>query len=240
MAEMICNGVRFGAIDAVIFDKDGTLADSHQYLRHLGQKRADCINAIVPNLKDAILTLFGFEQDRLDPAGFLARSTREEDEIAIASLITQTGYDSIKARAIVKSAFQSVDRQLPRKAALTPLFPGVLDLVRSLNLVKLGILSSDTQTNLQDFADHYQLSSYFQGIVGAQVGISKPNPELLSLICKVLKVDPQSTLMIGDTIADTQLTKCSIGVTWGGSTIAQLTGAAAIAHHPSEIRLIEG
>ena len=238
MVEIVCNGVQFSAIEAVIFDKDGTLADSHQYLWQLGQKRAACIDAIVPTLKDAILTMFGFEQDRLNPAGFLARSTREEDEIAIAALITQTGYDPIEARTIVKSAFQSVDQQFPRKAALTPLFPDVLDLIRSLDSVKLGILSSDTQVNVQDFVDYYQLSPPFQAIVGAQVGTSKPDPKLLSLICSLLDVDPRLALVIGDTIADTQLTHCSIGVTWGGSTIEQLMGAAAIAHHPSDIRLI--
>ncbi|HTL89795.1 MAG TPA: HAD family hydrolase [Leptolyngbya sp.] len=238
MAEIICQGVRFAAIEAVIFDKDGTLADSHQYLHHLGKKRAECIAAIAPNLKDAVLEAFGFEQGRLDPAGFLARSTREEDESVIASLMIQAGYPSSEASAIVQAAFRSADQQLPRKATLTPLFPGVIELIQSFSSLKLGILTSDSEANLQEFINCYQLSSCFQGNVGAQAGISKPNPQLLSLICEVLNVDPEATLVIGDTIADTQLTRRSIGVTWGGSTIAQLAGAAAIAHQPAEIRLL--
>ncbi len=237
MVNIFCNGIQFNGIEAVIFDKDGTLADSHQYLRHLGKARADQIDAIVPHLKSSILTTFGFEQDRLDPAGFLARSTREEDEIAIASLVAQSGYGAIEAREIVRDAFQSVDRQLPPKATLTPLFPGVIELVQSLSAVKLGILSSDTETNVRNFVDRYKLSPYFQSVVGAQLGISKPNPKLLFLICEALKVDPKAALVIGDTIADTQLTRLSIGVTWGGNTIAQLTDAAVIAHHPAEIQL---
>jgi len=241
MAIILCNGIRFDAIEAVIFDKDGTLANSLQYLRVLGEKRANFVDAIVPNLKSAILNLFGCDQDQIDPAGFLAVGTREENEIAIANLIIEKGYDWLKAQSIVQSAFQSADQQLPRKAPLTPPFAGVTDLVRHLHRsprsLKLGILSSDTEANIRDFVEHYQLSPYFQGIVGAQSGISKPNPKLLNLICETLDVQPEAALVIGDTVADTKLTPRSVGVTWGGSTIAQLSDAAAIAHCPADIQL---
>lgn len=210
----------------MIFDKDGTLANSHQYLWHLAEKRAELIDAIVPGLKSEILAAFGCG----DPAGLMAIGTREENEIAIAALIGQE-------RSIVQSIFQQADRQLLRKATLTPLYPGILDLVKSLSSLKLGILSSDIAPNIKDFAEEYQLSNYFQGIVGAQPGISKPNPKLLFLMCEALNVEPETALMIGDTIADTKLTPLSIGVTWGGSTIEQLGGARAIAHHPSDIQL---
>lgn len=238
---ILCNGVRFDGIEAVIFDKDGTLADSHQYLHHLGKKRAAAIDAIVPNLKSEILASFGCDQQGIDPSGGLAVGTREDNEIAITALIAEKGCDWNKARSIVRSTFQTVDRHLPRKATLTLLYPGVSDLVRYLHRapssLKLGILSSDIEANIRDFVNQYELSSYFQGVVGAQPGISKPNPKLLLLICELLKIEPQAALVIGDTIADTKLTQRSIGVTWGGSTIAQLVDAAAIAHHPSDIQL---
>lgn len=228
MATIICNGVRFENIEAVIFDKDGTLANSHQYLWHLAEKRAELIDAIAPGLKSEILNTFGCG----DPAGLMAIGTREDNEIAIASLLNRDD-----ARLIVQSVFQQADRQLSRKATLTPPYPEIVELLQSLNSLKLGILSSDIEPNIRDFVEEYQLSAYFQQIVGAQPGISKPNPKLLFSICKVLNVEPEAAVMIGDTIADTTLTPRSIGVTWGGNTIAQLIGAGAIAHHPSDIRL---
>lgn len=109
--------------------------------------------------------------------------------------------------------------------------------MRELNSLKLGILSSDSEANIKDFVEHYQLSPYFQSIIGAQSGISKPNPKLLFLICEALNVQPEAALVIGDTIADTKLSQRSIGVTWGGSTIEQLMDAAAIAHRPTDIQL---
>lgn len=237
MATIFCNGVQFDAIDAIVFDKDGTLADSHQFLRYLGEKRADCVAAMVPNLKTAILSTFGIQSDRLNPAGLIAVGTREEDEIAIATLVAQTGYDWIKARAIVSTSFQLADQQLPRKATLTPPFTGIVELLRSLTSLKLGILSSDSTANVQDFVEQYELSGYFQSVIGAQTGMSKPNPVLLKSACHALGVEPQKTLMIGDTLADIRLTPLAIGVTWGGSTIAQLMEAAAIADHPADIQL---
>jgi phosphoglycolate phosphatase len=236
MTTIICNGVRFDAIDAILFDKDGTLADSHQFLRYLGEKRADCVEAIVPNLKASILTAFGIRSNRLNPAGLLAVGTREENEVAIATLIAQKGYDWIDARTIAHTSFQIANQQLPRKATLTPPFTGIVELLESLTSLKLGILSSDSTANIQDFVNQYELSSYFQSVIGAQAGISKPNPMLLKLACEALDVEPQRTLMIGDTLADIRMAPMAIGVTWGGSTIAQLAGAAAIAHHPSEIQ----
>lgn len=305
MASIVCNGVQFDAIKAVIFDKDGTLADSHQYLRYLGEKRADAIvhalkaeecslrfGWVVPSkfpeqahsdksllrphpdplpegeetrfwlpsplgrragdegnspqtqqinsidlVKTTILETFGCNPIWIDPSGRLAVGTREENEIAIATLIAEAGYDLNQARSLVHSAFLAADRQLPRKATLTPPFTGTIDLLKSLSPLKLAILSSDTEANIRDFVDLYQLSSYFSAIVGAQPGISKPNPKLLALVCEALDIEPTAALVIGDTIADTKLTPRSIGVTWGGSTIAQLSDAAAIAHQPSDIQL---
>lgn len=228
MATILCNGVQFENVEAVIFDKDGTLANSHQYLWHLAEKRAELIDGIAPGLKSKILTTFGCG----DLGGLMAIGTREDNEIAIASLLNRDD-----ARSIVQSVFQQVDRQLARKATLTPPYSGIVELLQSLNSLKLGILSSDIEPNIRDFVEEYQLSAYFQGIVGAQPGMSKPNPKLLFSICNVLNVKPEAALMIGDTIADTQLTPRSIGVTWGGSTIAQLNGAGAIAHYPSDIQL---
>lgn len=237
MTTIFCNGVQFNGIDAILFDKDGTLANSHQFLRYLGEKRAECVEAIVPDLKAKILTAFGIQGQHFNPAGLLAVGTREENEIAIATLIAQQSYDWIEARAIAQTSFQQADQQLPRKATLTPPFFGVVELLKSLTPLKLGILSSDSAANIQDFVDCYELSGYFQTLIGAQIGISKPNPALLTLACQTLGVDPQRTLIIGDTPADVKMTPLAIGVTWGGSTIAQLVGAAAIAEHPANIQL---
>lgn len=237
-------------MQAIVWDKDGTLADSLGFLRNLGQKRAQAIEAEVPGLEKAILRSFGFSlgftEESLNPAGLLAVGTRLENEIGIATLIAQTGRDWIASLTVARSAFRQADQRLARKADLTPPFDGIVDLLRSLHAqpVKLAILSSDSQTNVEDFVARHELSPYFQQLVGARVGISKPAPQLLQLVCTSLNADLRHTLVIGDAIADIQLaTKGgalgSIGVTWGGVTPAQLGEATAIAHQVNQIQLLQ-
>ncbi|MFM7574717.1 MAG: hypothetical protein ACKO4S_16540, partial [Snowella sp.] len=45
----------FKNIEAVIFDKDGTLEDSQAYLRELGIKRARLIDAQIPGIGEPLL-----------------------------------------------------------------------------------------------------------------------------------------------------------------------------------------
>ncbi|MBW4418599.1 MAG: HAD family hydrolase [Myxacorys californica WJT36-NPBG1] len=247
MITLECNGVRFQNVQAIVWDKDGTLADSLGFLRDLGQKRAQAVEAEVPGLAEAILRSFGFTAESLNPAGLLAVGTRLENEIGVATVIAQTGRDWIASLTLARSAFEQVDQGLARKADLTPPFDGIVDLLRSLHNqpVKLAILSSDSQTNVEDFVDRHELRPYFQQLVGARVGISKPAPQLLQLVCTSLNVDLRHTLVIGDAIGDIQLATNSgalgsIGVTWGGVTPAQLDGATAIAHQVNQIRLLQG
>ena len=88
----ICSAVRvFRNIEAVIFDKDGTLEDSQSYLRELGIKRARLIDAQIPGIGEPLLMAFGMQNNQLDPAGLMAVGSRHENEIAAAAYIAETG-----------------------------------------------------------------------------------------------------------------------------------------------------
>lgn len=253
-----CNGVVFEEVGAIVFDKDGTLANSQNFLVHLAEKRADCMDTQVPGLKGEVLKVLGVEDAHMDLAGLMAVGTREENESAIATLITQTGRSENEARSIVRTAFLQADQLLPRKADLTPPFPGITELLQACRScrsgqsqsLKLAILSSDTEENVRDFVDRYQLTDYFQLFMGARSGLTKPDPRLLKVACEALDVPPRKTLVIGDAIADIQLAYLggaigAIGVTWGGVTPDQLIEATvipseacvAIAHQVSDIQL---
>ncbi|MGL4621023.1 MAG: HAD family hydrolase, partial [Chroococcidiopsis sp.] len=43
MVTIQCKDKRFSNIQAIVFDKDGTLENSEEYLRNLGQKRSRLI-----------------------------------------------------------------------------------------------------------------------------------------------------------------------------------------------------
>jgi phosphoglycolate phosphatase len=241
-----CGTVCFENIEAVIFDKDGTLANSHTFLRNLAQKRARLIDAQIPGVQDPLLMAFGVESDRLNPAGLMAVGTRLENEIAAAAYVAETGRDWLEALSIVRSAFTEADRVFDRKADSTPLYPGVKELMEAIaqaNL-KVGILSSDTTANVQDFVDKYELNSFIQLAMGTDTGLSKPNPELLRQACAALGVLPDRAIVIGDSAADLEMACAAnaagcIGIMWEPMNPTSLKQANALIQTLAAIQIIE-
>lgn len=244
MVTIQCGAVTFEQIQAVIFDKDGTLADVQDYLRNLGQKRARLIDAQIPGVQDPLLMAFGFESDRLNPAGLLAVGTRRENEIAAAAYVAETGRDWIAALTLVRSAFDEADKVLKRKADSTPLFEGVLPTLQMLFQagVTIGILSSDTPANVQDFIDRYELGAFIQLAQGAVDGLSKPDPAVLLQVSQQLGLLPASILVVGDSAADIEMAKAAnvagcIGVTGQPGHGGTLAKADVLVSRLTDIRV---
>jgi phosphoglycolate phosphatase len=245
VATILCKDVRLDQIEAIVFDKDGTLADSAAFLRNLGQRRSRLLDAKIPGVQDPLLMAFGLDNNRLNPAGLLAVGTRQENEVAAAAYVAETGRDWMEALSIVQSAFQEADRYMQRKAEQTPIFAGVLELLQHLATthLKVGILSSDTTANVIDFVHYYQLKPYIHLEMGTDGGICKPNPLLLQQACAALGVMPGRSLLIGDSQADIQLGRSAgaagcVGVTWGLTDALCLTGADVIVDQPEQIQVL--
>ncbi|PSB17364.1 HAD family hydrolase [Phormidesmis priestleyi ULC007] len=245
MATIQCGAKTFYNVEAVLFDKDGTLADSRDFLVALALQRSRFVEAQVPGVKESLLKTFGLVDGRVNPVGLIAVSTRQEDEIATAACIAATGRDWIEAKTIAHTALLDADRALPCKAELTPLFEGARLLLKSLvgSDLKIGVLSADTEENVQDFVKLYDLAAYFQVQMGSRNGLSKPDPRLLHLACQALKVSPAATLLIGDSSADIELARrggaiASVGVTWGGTHPHQLANADVIVDRFEQIHQI--
>jgi phosphoglycolate phosphatase len=241
MATIRCKGVTFPDIQAVLFDKDGTLANSEAFLRSLAQKRSRMIDAQFPGVQEPLLMAFGVDGDRLNPAGLMAVGTRQENEVAAAAYVAETGRDWVEALETVRSTFTDADQYMERKADHTPLIAGVLPLLQTLTDagLRLGIVSSDSTENVRDFVEKYELMAYFQVQMG--VGIfSKPDPRLLQQACEGLGVTVGQTLVIGDSLADVLLARGAagcIGFTGGWSRAFALETNPVI-HQFEEIEVI--
>jgi phosphoglycolate phosphatase len=203
-----CGDVFFEKIEAVIFDKDGTLADSENFWRMLGYKRSRAIDAQIPGVGDPLLMAFGIQEDILDPTGLMAVGSRSKNEIAAAAYIAETGRGWLESLKIARRAFKEADRMF-ENAAHPPLYVGSLEVLKLLADagLKLGILSADTTERVQSFVSHYQLNNYIELQMGVDSQPSKPDPDLFLKACDSLGVTPAATLMVGDSTADMEMAK---------------------------------
>ena len=225
---------RFEGIDAILFDKDGTLADSATRLRELSQKRARLLDAQFPGIGEPLLLAFGVQDAALDPAGLMAVGSSYENEIAAAAYVAETGRSWLEARAAVQAAFAEAARQFDREP--DPLFSGSLEVLQKLaqTELKLGILSAATMANVREFVAGQELESYFQVAVGVEPGgLDKPDPEFFRVTCNQLGVEPGKTLMVGDAAGDIQMAQQAgaagaIAIAWGAASRRPSLAAADV------------
>lgn len=219
-----CRDVTFPNIEAILFDKDGTLEDSEVFLRELGYKRSRLIDAQIPGTAEPLLMAFGIQDDTLDPTGLIAVGSRRENEIAAAAYIAETGRGWLESLEIARKAFIEADQYLKDAPRTSPLFAGSLEVLKFLSEagLKLGILSAASTAGVQAFVKRHQLEAYFQLQQGVDTELTKPDPALFVQACQRLGVSVSSTLMVGDSAGDMMMASRAgaagcIGISWGKS-----------------------
>lgn len=247
MAKITCNGQKFDCIQAIVFDKDGTLANSEEFLWEMGQQRSHLINTQIPGIQASLLRSFGVGEDGINPSGMMAVGARRDNAIAAAAYVAETGRDWVESLDIVQLAFQQADQLMQPKARYTPLFEEGRSLLQKFHAagIRIGILSSDVTENVVDFIQFYQLEPMVQVGLGVNGKPPKPDPTLLYEICSKLGAAPAETLVIGDATSDFRMAHLggaagSIGVTWGWRQRPELKEADAIAHRWDEIQIEAG
>ncbi|NJM95173.1 MAG: HAD family hydrolase, partial [Acaryochloridaceae cyanobacterium CSU_5_19] len=97
MVDISCRDRIFTNIEAIVFDKDGTLADVESYLKSLGQKRSRLVDAQAPGVQEPLLLAFGIEETGLNSQGLLAVGSRHDNQIAAAAYVAETGRHWLEA-----------------------------------------------------------------------------------------------------------------------------------------------
>ena len=246
MVTIRCGDRVFRNIEAVIFDKDGTLEDSQAYLRELGIKRARLIDAQIPGIGEPLLMAFGMQNNQLNPAGLMAVGSRHENEIAAAAYIAETGRSWFESLAIARSSFADADQYCQPDANSSPMFAGSLDVIQTLSDagLKIAILSAASTPSVERFVREHQLSPYLSLLMGAEQGLTKPNPVFFLKACEALGVKPEAALMVGDSQGDMEMSKKAnaagaIRICWGKSPKAHLEKADVIISHLDQIQVEE-
>jgi len=101
------------------------------------------------------------------------------------------------------------------------LFPGVLPMLTTLKNRNhwLTVATGKSRRGLDHVLQQVELKGYFDGSRTADETAGKPDPRMLNELMREFGVDPERTLMIGDTTHDLQMAAnagcASVGVSYG-------------------------
>ncbi|MEB3218411.1 MAG: HAD family hydrolase [Nostocales cyanobacterium 94392] len=241
MTTIKCRDKAFSNIQAIIFDKNGTLENSEKKIRNFAQKAARIIDAQIPGIGEPLLMAFGVNGDILDAAGLMAVASRQETEIATAAYIAETGRGWIESLEIARKSLDEADTYLGNSAA--SLFPSSREILQKFSQagLKLGILSAATTAEVNNFVTVHQLGEYINLEMGVDGNMFKPEPALFLQACEKLAVEASATLMVGDSIGDMQMARNAqaagcIGITWIGRS-DHVRGADVVINNLNEIQV---
>ena len=186
--------------EAVIFDWDGTLADTRQVIVIAFQKALSEINCKVSD---------GYIERRIgigaaDTFRDTLRSAKMQfDEKLIQHLIERKSQLEIELTNQVK------------------LFPGAKELLEALHgKVKMGLASMNNRSVIIHLLKANDLEKYFDAVLTAEsISHSKPDPEIFLKAASKLKTIPEKCVVIEDSIFGVKAAKSA-----NMSCIAVLTG----------------
>jgi beta-phosphoglucomutase len=194
-------------IEAVIFDWDGTLADTRQVIVVSFQKALSEINCKVSD--EYVERRIGI--GAAETFREILRSAKEPfDEKIIQNLI---------------------DRKSQREIELTDhvkLFPGAKELLEALQgKLRVGLASMNNRSVITHLVDANNLKKYFEAILTAEsVSHSKPNPEIFLKAASKLKTKPEKCVVFEDSIFGVKAAKSAkmgcVAVTTGVYSKAEL------------------
>jgi phosphoglycolate phosphatase len=200
--------MRTRLFDLIVFDWDGTLYDSTALITRAIQSACADVGAAVPSDKAASYVIGLGLQDALRYA---------------APDLAPDLYPELGLR------FRH--HYFAKKHELV-LFDGVLAMLQMLKARHhwLAVATGKNRRGLDEALDSAQLKGMFDSSRTADETASKPNPQMLLELMRELGVEPERTLMIGDTTHDLQL-----AVNAGAARLGVSYGA----HEPDEFHTFE-
>lgn len=204
-------------VDAILFDKDGTLMDFvHTWGTWSEHLLASCAASFgwghdkVGEAEKLIGILRG--KDGLiadyDRNGPLAMGT-VEDMLAILALegyrIGGRSWAEAKAAALLAKRVADGALETEKAAKLLPGVPQFLESCREAGL-KLAVVTADETEAAERHLEWLGIRSYFDACIGTDlVENGKPLPDMALLACRQLGVTPSRAAVIGDTNGDMRM-----------------------------------
>ncbi len=196
--------------ELIIFDWDGTLIDSHDYIIDTMLIAAKESKQILPS-REQVSHIIGMSM--LPAIQALFPSMNEDETLQFRSIYTESYNDTSRSQPV--------------------LFQGVHDALLNLKSQgkTLAIATGKRQAGLLSGLEDTSTAHFFATYRTADHCASKPDPEMVVSILNELKFSPEQAVVIGDNVLDISMAKSadvkSIGVTTGSSSHEDMLDAGA-------------
>ena len=164
-------------VKAVLFDLDGVLVDSKNAWFHVFNDTLKHFG-VKPVSKKWFSKIFGNTIEK-NIKIFIKITTKEANKLAIKYFAKNRKYVRV--------------------------FPNSVNVLKKLsnNNVKMALITNTPKRILVPTLRHYKLKKYFKAIVTVDdVKRGKPAPDMALKACRMLKVRPKNTILVGDTKND--------------------------------------
>lgn len=207
-------------IEAILFDKDGTLMDFIYTWRKWGELllarfSSELTKRRRPPLSSDLLHVWGIRYDTegqvsgYDRNSPLSMGTMDDLLTLLALEGYKAGLSWAEARVLATQCREAADETLERSrtARLLPEVTPFLEQCRQAGL-RLGIVTSDETAAAEKHLEWLGIRPYFSVCVGAdRVSRGKPYPEMAELACRELGVEAAKAAVIGDTDGDMRMAR---------------------------------
>jgi len=192
-------------IDLVIFDLDGTLIDSHLDIYRCAVMAFEASG--LPGVTIEELEALGGAPLHVYHAEFRPPAPYDEFLATYRSLQDIHGLDTTRR------------------------YPGVRQMLRSLDGVPRAVASTKPTSRVVQHATAMGLAPYFDHLQGTDQPPYKPDPAVLNLVLSRFDASPARTWMVGDLVSDVQAGRNAgvrtLGVTYSGTTKEEFEAAGA-------------
>ncbi|MGO8807422.1 MAG: HAD family hydrolase [Candidatus Bathyarchaeia archaeon] len=202
------------AVEAVIFDLDGTIAHFNlDYKALRAEIRGFLMRAGVPasvlNINESIFEMLGK-----------------------AEIFFKNGDKSNSANvfgAVRAEALAIAEKYEMEAASTTSLQTGAVETLKELKAMnlKMGLCTINNEKAVKYILQRFKIEEFFAAVVPREkVKYVKPHTEQFEMTLKVLGIQAQSTVVVGDSVADMQSAKelkaIAVGIPTGTATMDQL------------------
>ncbi|MEM1371088.1 MAG: HAD-IA family hydrolase [Pseudomonadota bacterium] len=221
----------------VVFDCDGTLADSQFAITSAMQTAFTACGLTAPARAD-VLAVVG-----LSLPIAIAKILQAQNSSA-QTFPKQACSETVNIAALAEAYKSAFKAQRAKAEFDEPLYPGIRELLEKLAAqpeTLLGVATGKSMRGLRALLDRQNLTDLFTTLQTADTHPSKPHPAMLQAALTETGAEPQHAMLVGDTVFDMEMARAcgvtAIGVSWGYHPADDLTqsGARHVAHSADQL-----